>query len=45
MYQLKIFSFLNRLLKDNMEKYIETVVECYRILMDIVSETVLISEI
>lgn len=45
MYQLKIFSFLNRLLKDNMEKYIGTVVQCYQVLMDIVSETVLISEL
>ena len=45
MYQLKVFSFLNRLLRKNMETYIAKVVECYAQLLFIVPESVLISEI
>ena len=45
MYQLKIFSFLNRLLRKNMENYINKVVQCYAELLFIVPETVLISQL
>lgn len=43
MVQLKLFSFMNRLLRENMEKYIEKIVECYKVLIEIVPETILVN--
>lgn len=45
MIQLKLFSLINRLLKDNMEKYIQKIIESYKVLIEVIPETVLVNEI
>ena len=42
MYQLKVFSFLNRLLRKNSESNMGRVIEAYKILMRSIPESILV---